>query len=86
MPARTRPSWVSLKFARTHTSCSGTMARSGCPTCTICPSSTLLREINPSIGARTSVYESCRSASARSALLWVRVASARVISASFTVT
>ena len=55
IPGRTRASCVSLKFASTNTSCSGTMASSGCPGCTTCPSSTVRLETTPSAGALTSV-------------------------------
>ena len=83
MPGRMRASCVSLKFARTHTSCSGTMARRGCPICATCPSSTVRLETIPSTGARTSVYCSWSSAKARSARAWASAASARMMSASF---
>ena len=50
-PGRTLASCVSLKFAVTQTSCSGTMAISPWPGATICPTSTLLRVTIPSIDA-----------------------------------
>src|SRR5207247_374175 len=67
MPGRMRATWVSLKFASTQTSWSGTIARSGWPIWATCPTSTERFETTPSIGARTSVYFSWSSASARSA-------------------
>src|SRR6266498_1214857 len=83
MPGRMRASCVSLKFARTQTSCSGTMARRGCPIWATWPSSTVRRETTPSTRARTSVYCSWSSAKLRSARAWARAASARTMSACF---
>src|SRR3989442_880363 len=86
MPGRIRATWVSLKFASTQTSWSGTIARSGWPIWTTCPTSTERFETTPSIGVRTSVYWSWSSAKARSACVSRSRASACVAAASLIAT
>src|SRR6266545_4306946 len=86
MPGLSRASCVSLKLATTHTSCSGTMARSGWPIWTTCPISTLRLDTTPSTAARTSVCSSWSSAKARSACASRSRASARLASASLIAT
>src|SRR5213594_543865 len=86
MPGRILATWVSLKFASTQTSWSGTIARSGWPIWTTCPTSTERFETTPSIGVRTSVYWSWSSAKARSACVSRSRASACVAAASLIAT
>src|SRR5690349_20033642 len=52
---------VSLRFATTHTSSSGTTLKSGWPACTSWPTSTVLLLTVPDVGAVSVAYDTMRS-------------------------